>query len=817
VNYDITYVGSNFTITKKAITVTATAGQTKVYGAADPTSYVYTLSLALVGSDVLTGALTRVVGETVGTYAIGQGTLANANYEITYVGDNFIITPKALIITADNKSKVYGSVNPILTFTYTGLANGDVATSTPPSISTTAVASSPVGTYSITISGASDANYSISYVSGTLSVTKKLLTITATAGQTKVYGAADPASYAYTLSPALITGDALTGTLTRAIGETVGTYAIGQGTLANANYDITYVGSNFTITKKAITVTATAGQTKVYGAADPSSYVYTLSPALIGSDVLTGALTRVIGETVGTYAIGQGSLANANYDITYVGSNFIITKKVITVTATAGQTKVYGAADPASYVYTLSPALVGSDVLIGALTRAIGETVGVYAITQGTLTNANYDITYVGSDFTITKKAITVTATAGQTKVYGAANPASYVYTLSPALIGSDVLTGALMRAAGETAGAYAITQGTLTNSNYDITYVGSNFTITKKAITITATAGQTKVYGTADPASYAYTLSPALIGSDVLTGALTRAAGETVGTYAIGQGTLTNANYDITYVGSNFIITQKALTITADNKSKVYGTANPTLTYTYNGLANGDVATSTPPSISTTSVVSSPVGTYSITIGGASDPNYIINYVNGTLSVTKATLTIIADNQTKVEGSPNPTFTISYSGFIPGESPSILTTIPTATCAANNNSPAGTYPITVSGAAAANYTIIYQNGILTITAPLIMKFEIPNAFIPTDMYTDNRFLKAAFNSSVKRVNYFRVFNRMGKLVYEIQNADPSAIKWDGTFNNVMQEPDGYMWVAEITGLGEVTFERKSGQFLLIK
>ena len=393
----------------------------------------------------------------------------------------------------------------------------------------------------------------------------------------------------------------------------------------------------------------------------------------------------------------------------------------------------------------------------------------------------------------------------------------SYVYTLSPALIGSDVLTGSLIRAAGENVGTYAIGQGTLANANYDITYVGNNFTITKKAITVTATAGQTKVYGATDPASYVYTLSPVLIGSDILTGALTRAAGETVGTYAITQGTLANANYDIIYVGDNFTITPKALIITADNKSKVYGSINPTLTFTYTGLANGDVATSTPPSITTTAVVSSPVGTYSITISGASDPNYSISYVNGTLSVIKATLTIIADNQTKVEGSPNPTFTISYSGFISSESPSNLTTIPTAICAANNNSPAGIYPITLSGATAANYTIIYQNGILTITAPLIMKFEIPNAFIPTDMYMDNKFLKAAYNSSVKRVNYFRVFNRMGKLVYEIQNADPSAIKWDGTFNNVMQEPDGYMWIAEITGLGEVTFERKSGQFLLIK
>jgi len=122
-------------------------------------------------------------------------------------------------------------------------------------------------------------------------------------------------------------------------------------------------------------------------------------------------------------------------------------------------------------------------------------------------------------------------------------------------------------------------------------------------------------------------------------------------------------------------------------------------------------------------------------------------------------------------------------------------------------------------------YYVIDANGCKSLTSnlfnveiiPALMRFEIPNAFIPTDMYMDNKFLRAAYNASVKHVNYFRVFNRMGKLVYEIQNADPSAIKWDGTFNNVMQESDGYMWIAEITGLGDITFERKSGQFLLLK
>ncbi|WP_164079307.1 MBG domain-containing protein, partial [Stenotrophomonas maltophilia] len=63
----------------------------------------------------------------VGTYAIGQGSLANANYAITYVGANLVVTPRAITVTADGKSRVYGDANPALTWQVTSgsLVNGD--------------------------------------------------------------------------------------------------------------------------------------------------------------------------------------------------------------------------------------------------------------------------------------------------------------------------------------------------------------------------------------------------------------------------------------------------------------------------------------------------------------------------------------------------------------------------------------------------------------------------------------------------------------------------------------------------------------------
>ena len=77
-----------------------------------------------------------------------------------------------LVITADSKSKVYGQANPPLTASYSGLVNGETAADldTPVRLSTTATASSPVGSYTIIASGAADANYTIDFVEGLLVV-----------------------------------------------------------------------------------------------------------------------------------------------------------------------------------------------------------------------------------------------------------------------------------------------------------------------------------------------------------------------------------------------------------------------------------------------------------------------------------------------------------------------------------------------------------------------------------------------------------------------------------------------------------------------
>src|SRR5207247_6726643 len=130
------------------------------------------------------------------------------------------------------------------------------------------------------------------------------------------------------------------------------------------------------------------------------------SGSLVGGDGFSGSLTRVAGETVAgsPYAIQQGTLtAGSNYNLTFVGANLTITKRPVTVTAD-NKTKVYGNADPVfTYQVTLGT-VVSGDSFSGFPSRDSGDSVGSYAITQGSLTlGNNYNLTFVPGTLTITQ------------------------------------------------------------------------------------------------------------------------------------------------------------------------------------------------------------------------------------------------------------------------------------------------------------------------------------------------------------------------------------------------------------------------------
>ncbi len=323
-NYTLSYVGANLTITQRPITVTADP-QSKTYGNADPTLTYSVTTGSMVGTDGFTGSLARAAGESVsgGPYAIGVGTLsAGSNYNLTYAGANLTINERPITVTAAPKSKTYGNADPALTYSVT---TGSMVGTDGFTGSLVRAAGTSVGTYAIGVGSLSaGSNYILSYVGANLTITQRPITVTA-APKSKTYGNADPA-LTYSVTPGnLVTGDTFSGALARAAGESVGTYAISQGSLsAGSNYNLTYAGANLTITPKGLTVTA-APKSKLLGAADPALTYSVTSGSLVAGDVFTGALDRVPGETVGSYAIRENTLtAGPNYTVTYVGAQLKI-------------------------------------------------------------------------------------------------------------------------------------------------------------------------------------------------------------------------------------------------------------------------------------------------------------------------------------------------------------------------------------------------------------------------------------------------------------------------------------------------------------
>ncbi|MCP9254188.1 MBG domain-containing protein [Pseudomonas aeruginosa] len=744
-NYDLAYQGNNLTITKALLNVIAD-GKTKVYGDADP-SLTYQVSGLRNGDSagsILTGGLNRDAGENVGVYGINQGDLAlnSGNYDLSYQGNNLTITKALLNVIADAKTKVYGDADPSLTYQVSGLKNGDTAGAVLNGGSLSRVAGENVGVYGINQGdlALNSGNYDLSYQGNNLTITKALLNVIADA-KTKVYGDADP-SLTYQVS-GLKNGDTAGavlngGGLVRVSGENVGNYAIQQGGLGlvSGNYDLAYQGNNLTITKALLNVIADA-KTKVYGDADPS-LTYQVSGLKNGDSagsILTGGLNRAAGENVGVYGINQGDLAlnSGNYDLSYQGNNLTITKALLNVIAD-GKTKVYGDADP-SLTYQVSGLkngdTAGAVLNSGSLSRVAGENVGVYGINQGGLglVSGNYDLAYQGNNLTITKALLNVIAD-GKTKVYGDADP-SLTYQVSGLkngdTAGAVLNGGGLVRVSGENVGNYAIQQGGLglVSGNYDLAYQGNNLTITKALLNVIADA-KTKVYGDADP-SLTYQVSGLKNGDSagsILTGGLNRAAGENVGVYGINQGdlALNSGNYDLSYQGNNLTITKALLNVIADGKTKVYGDADPSLTYQVSGLKNGDTAGAVLNSGSLSRVAGENVGVYGINQGGLGlvSGNYDLAYQGNNLTITKALLNVIADGKTKVYGDADPSLTYQVSGLKNGDTAGAVLNGGGLVRVSGEN--VGNYAIQQGGLGlvSGNYDLAYQGNNLTITKALL-------------------------------------------------------------------------------------------------
>jgi filamentous hemagglutinin family protein len=160
------------------ITVTAYP-EFKTYGNPDPILNYQITSGSLLPGDALSGSLTRVAGQNVGSYTILEGTLSlPANYQLTFLSSTLMIQPRPITVTATPESKTFGNPNPNLAFASVGLLVGDTLTG---SLATTATTYSAPGTYPITLGTLGNPNYAITYVGANLTVTPNIQATNASA------------------------------------------------------------------------------------------------------------------------------------------------------------------------------------------------------------------------------------------------------------------------------------------------------------------------------------------------------------------------------------------------------------------------------------------------------------------------------------------------------------------------------------------------------------------------------------------------------------------------------------------------------------
>lgn len=170
--------------------------------------------------------------------------------------------------------------------------------------------------------------------------------------------------------------------------------------------------------------------------------------------------------------------------------------------------------------------------------------------------------------------------------------------------------------------------------------------------------------------------------------------------------------NYEPFYTKGILTITEAdPVTVTAKSYTRQYGEANPTFEYESVGKALEGT-----PKIICEATETTVVGIYPIVVEKGTVKNYNDSYVNGTLTITKAPLTITANSYTIKQGEPLPAFELTYVGFKNSETDAVLTKKPTLSCAATSSSEIGTFDIRVGDAEAQNYDITsIANGTLTI------------------------------------------------------------------------------------------------------
>ncbi|MEP4470486.1 MAG: YDG domain-containing protein, partial [Bauldia litoralis] len=370
-NYDISFAPGTLTISAAALDLSITPqAASKIYG--DTLSLTQFDASGLAGSDAISGVTLTSPG-TVATADAGSYDIAvsNAvfssgsasNYVIHYhtLTDGLTVTPRAITVTADNLSRIYGAANPGLTWQLTNgsLVNGDTLSG---ALATVATTTSDVGDYAIA-QGTLDAggNYALSFNSGTLTIDPKTLTLGLTGTVDKTYDGTADATLALANYSGLgfLSGDTVVlsgyanGAYTDKNAGTGKKVSVSGLSLAGSdagNYELASAsvsGNVGVIDPKSLTVTARDDRVTYDGTAYAGGNGVTYAgfvtdeneTDLNGTLVYGGAAQGA--QDAGTYGITASGLSSANYDIAYAPGTLVIDPKTLTPSLGGVVSKTY--------------------------------------------------------------------------------------------------------------------------------------------------------------------------------------------------------------------------------------------------------------------------------------------------------------------------------------------------------------------------------------------------------------------------------------------------------------------------------------------
>ena len=646
----------------------------------------------------------------------------------------YTVKAAKLTVKVSNVSREYGDNNPEFNISYSGFVNGENESviSTLPTVSTTATKTSKVGEYPISISGCVASNYKFVYEPGVLTITKAPLSAKVK-DATKVYGTQNPA---FTIDYNGLKNDeekpAWTPVPTFQTDATqksnVGLYDVEAINGVPVNYELVNITpGTLSIIPAPLTIKANDATRKYYS--DEPNFNYTCSGFVNGEDksVLTTEPTISTSVTkasdVGTYEIKVSGAESKNYSISYTNGTLTITPRTL-IASVGNYERPYNEDNP-DFVVAYD-GFVGSDNEKSLAVKPIATTtatkttdVGSYPITISGGSADNYIFTYTSGILTINKAEQNITWEQDLTGLRigdqielnaKVSSDLPITFTIDNSEVAEIYSSGKKSYLDCKTEGQAQIMAVQEGNKNY---YSSPRI---RKSVDVSSNKFKL-IYLVNDEeykiVSYNYgaTISPEQ--SPIKKGYTFSGWSEIPSTMP---------NHDVTVTGTFSVDLYAPITIQADDKTRTYGENNPTLTY---NVKDGEIYGSGKPIVRCAATAKSRVGTYPITIEKGTVTNTNVKYVSGTMTISKAPLTIEGGTYTIKQGDPIPQFTLNYKGFKNGETEKELTTQPTVICLATSESKPGRYDIVLKGATADNYEISYVKGTLIIRDRFALKGDM--------------------------------------------------------------------------------------------